>query len=152
MADEGLSHATLCQIAFVVDDIEKAAKAWAAVLGLPTPGWSMVDPYETSHAQYKGKPTAARAKMAFFQLGSMAIELIEPVGGPSTWRDDLGAGGSRIHHIAFQVKDAEQATQCLERQGIRVVQTGDYPGGRYVYLDAVSHLGTVLELLATRQG
>ena len=151
MADEGLSQGKLCQIALVVEDIEKASKAWAAALGVPVPPWSLTDTADKSHARYRGRPTEAQAKLAFLPLGQVTIELIEPVGKPSTWHDGL-AGRSKVHHVAFHVADADQATRRLQDQGLDLVQTGDFTGGRYVYLDATAQLGTILELLADRPG
>lgn len=151
MAAEGLTQqGTLTQIAWVVDDIERASRAWAEALGVEVPKWSLTDPREQANTSYRGKPTEARAKLAFFRLGQVSIELIEPVGGPSTWRDGLGEGGCRVHHVAFHVKDADRAVAHLQGQGAAVVQTGDYAGGRYVYLDTAERLGVVLELLADR--
>jgi len=40
-------------------------------------------------------------------LGSLSLELIEPVGGPSTWREFLDTRGEGVHHIAFHVPDTE---------------------------------------------
>jgi len=138
----------MSQVAFVVKDIEKAAKIWAEALGLDAPKWIITDTADTAHTLYKGKPTEARAKLAFLNLGQVTIELIEPVGGPSTWLDGLKTGG--VHHIAFNVQDADAAGAALAEQGMKVIQTGDYTGGRYVYIDASAQLGTVLELLAKR--
>jgi len=151
MAAEGLTQqGMLTQIAFTVPDIEKASKAWAAALGVPVPEWHLTDPVEQAHTKYQGRPTPARAKLAFFNLGQVSIELIEPVDGPSTWRDGLEAVGYGVHHVAFHVEDADAAVARLGEQGVPVVQTGDYTGGRYIYLDAIKQLGVTLELLAKR--
>jgi len=150
MADEGLAAETVCQVALVVKDIEKASKAWAEALGLPVPEASLTGPAEETGARYHGRPTAARARLAFFNLGPITIELIEPVGGPSTWRDGLGEGDGAFHHLAFRVRDAERTVERLQAQGMEVVQTGDFPGGRYIYVDRRERLGVTLELLASR--
>jgi catechol 2,3-dioxygenase-like lactoylglutathione lyase family enzyme len=149
-AQNGLSSGRLCQIAFVVDDIDKASQRWAAALGVAVPQWHITDSYEKSNSRYHGQPTGARAKLAFFKAGAVDIELIEPIDAPSTWRDCLGAGGASLHHVAFSFENSDAAEQHLVAQGMEVVQTGDFTGGRYVYVDARDHLGTVIELLAKR--
>jgi len=149
MADEGLAAETLCQVAITVKDIEKASKAWAAALDLPVPEARLTGPAEETHARYHGRPTEAQARLAFFNLGPITLELIEPVGEPSTWRDGL-ASGSAVHHLAWQVRDADAAAARLQAQGIPVAQTGDFRGGRYVYLDARERLGVTIELLGSR--
>jgi 4-hydroxyphenylpyruvate dioxygenase-like putative hemolysin len=80
-------------------------------------------------------------------MGQLSLELIEPVGGPSTWREFLDQKGEGVHHMAFVVQDTDEAVSFLEEAGIEVIQQGDYTGGRYTYLDSVSLLGVVLELL-----
>ena len=146
MADGKLADETLCQVALVVEDVEAASKAWAQALGVPTPEWHLTDPRGKAHTLYRGKPTEARAKLAFFRLGPVAIELIEPVGEPSTWHDGL-AGPAAVHHVGFHVEDAEAVLERLRGQGMEVVQTGDYTGGRYVYVGSKRRLGVTLELL-----
>jgi hypothetical protein len=35
----------------------------------------------------------------------------------------------------------------LEAKGLSLVQRGEYPGGRYAYIDGNAQLGAILELL-----
>ena len=45
----------------------------------------ITDPIDRSHATYRGVPTTARAKLAFFKVGpSLELELIQPDSQPST--------------------------------------------------------------------
>ena len=76
-----------------------------------------------------------------------SLELIEPIGGPSTWQEFLDERGEGVHHIAFFVEDTDQVVALLEGNGIAVVQQGDYTGGRYTYVDSAPALGVILELL-----
>lgn len=147
MADENLGSTTVVQVAIVVRDIEAKARAWAEILGVPVPDVRLTDPAATSHAEYRGQPTPARAKLAFFNLGQVSLELIEPVDGPSTWRDQLDKHGESLHHIAFRIKGMKERVAYLEGKGIPLVQRGEYKGGRYAYLDGIAQLGAVLELL-----
>jgi archaellum component FlaG (FlaF/FlaG flagellin family) len=80
-------------------------------------------------------------------MGQVSLELIEPIGGPSTWREFLDEKGEGVHHIAFFVKDTGEAVRFLDGVDISVVQQGDYTGGRYTYMDSASALGVALELL-----
>lgn len=146
MADK-LAPTTVTQIAIVVRDIEQKKRAWAEVFGLPVPEVITTATPDQTHIQFKGKPTEARAKLAFFEMGNVTVELIEPVGGPSTWRAFLDRHGEGVHHIAFKVKNTEETVGFLEGKHIRVEQQGDFVGGKYTYLDASRPLGVILELL-----
>ncbi|MGB9863938.1 MAG: VOC family protein, partial [Candidatus Saccharicenans sp.] len=84
---------------------------------------------------------------AFFRLKNITIELIEPVGGPSTWREFLEQHGEGVHHLAFEVKGMEAKVKALAAMGLPLLQKGDYEGGRYAYVDGTGCLAVILELL-----
>ena len=147
MSNQTLGTTTVVQIGIIVGDIESKAQAWADVLGLPVPKVIITDTVNLAHTEYKGESTPARAKLAFFDLGQVALELIEPIDGPSTWKDQLDQHGESLHHIAFFIKGMKEKVAYLEAKGIPLVQRGDYTGGRYAYLDGTARLGTILELL-----
>jgi len=136
------------QIAFVVHDIEKASQAFARFLGVENPGYTVTDIEEKAQTKYMGKPTKARAKLSFFHVGpNVDIELIEPDLEPSVWRRDLDQNGEGFHHIAFGIKGMKEKNAVLEANGMPLVQSGEYTGGRYAYHDAGNTLKMVLELL-----
>ncbi|MFO7916720.1 MAG: VOC family protein [Anaerolineae bacterium] len=147
MAESVLGSDVVCQVAVVVENVERTSEAWAELLGVEVPDWSMTDPAVKSHIEYKGETTEARAKLAFFDLGQVRLEIIEPVGRPSTWGEFLDEHGQGLHHIAFFVEGMDEALTGLEEQGLTLVQRGDYTGGRYAYVDGTSQLGCILELL-----
>jgi len=103
MTQPALGTTTVTQVGLIVRDIEAKARAWAAILGLPMPHIIVTDPVDIAQTEYQGHPTPARAKLAFFHMGQVDIELIEPIDGPSTWRDQLDAHGDSLHHIAVRV-------------------------------------------------
>ena len=147
MTEPTLGNNVVTQIGIVVRDIETKSRAWSMILGLPLPEIIVTDTWEKAQTEYKGAPTRARAKLAFFHMGGVDIELIEPIDEPSTWRDQLDRHGDSLHHIAFQIKGMQERVAYLDAQGLPLLQRGEYTGGRYAYLDGVSQLGTVLELL-----
>ena len=135
------------QIGIIVKDIEKVSQTYADFFGVEKPKWNWTDGYEKSHAEFNGKPSDARAKLAFFDMGQLQIELIEPDENISTWREFLDKHGEGVHHIAFQVKDMDEKIEALEKNGMPLVQKGDYEGGRYAYIDTFSKLKVIIELL-----
>jgi len=147
VSEETIKTRQVAQIGIVVPDIEAAARAWAQVFGLPVPPIIVTDPLEKAQTEYRGEPTAAQAKLAFFRFENIDIELIEPISAPSTWREQLEQHGPSLHHIAFRIQGMAATRGALEEHGIRLVQRGEYTGGRYAYLDALGPLGVVLELL-----
>ncbi len=147
MTSTPLGTAIVTQVAIVVKDIEAAIAAWSTLLGVPQPNVIVTDTVDQAHTEYKGRSTPARAKLAFFPLGQVTLELIEPLGEPSTWNDQLVAHGQSLHHIAFQVKGMQARVDELTEHGMHLVQRGDYTGGRYAYVDGQERFGAVVELL-----
>lgn len=147
MASSSFGDKKVMQVGLIVEDIEAAVQAWAQVLGVEPPSIVTTDPLEIARTEYQGKPTAAQARLAFFDLGQVALELIQPIGEPSTWNDQLAAHGSSLHHIAFQIKDMNKHIDDLAGHGLQLIQRGEYTGGRYAYLDGQKKFGTVIELL-----
>ena len=147
MSAKPLTSTAMCQVGVIVRDIERSAKVFAALFGVPVPAISTTDPADKSHIQYRGAPTQARAKLAFFKAGPLQLELIEPLGEPSTWKEFLSKRGEGLHHIAFHVPDTELEAKSLAEHGLKVVQKGDYTGGRYSYVEGEPLAGVILELL-----
>lgn len=142
-----LGSTEVTQIAVIVRDVEAAARRYAKLFGAEVPPVVLTDPEETAHTRYRGQPTAARAKLAFLPIGTLVLELIEPVDGPSTWQQALQERGEGLHHIAFEVTGMDGVLDGLAAEGIQVLQQGDYTGGRYAYLDSEAAFGMVIELL-----
>ncbi|NOZ29279.1 MAG: VOC family protein [Chloroflexi bacterium] len=135
------------QVAIIVKDIEQTARRYADLFGMEMPQIHITDPEEKTHIRYRGQPTQGRAKLAFFQMGPIALELIEPIDGPSTWQEFLDTHGEGVHHIAFHVEGMDEVLELLESKGMPLVQRGEFTGGRYAYVDTTSQLGVMLELL-----
>ena len=139
----------ITQIGIVVKDIEETSQAYAKLFGMETPQVIETDGYSKTNAHYRGEPTKARAKLAFIRLENITIEIIEPIGGPSTWQEFLDKHGEGVHHIAFRVEDMDKTIAMLETKGGELVQRGDFTGGSYSYVESQDKLKTIIELLTS---
>ncbi len=150
---DNLGSTTLAQVAIVVHNIDEAAQRYADILGMPVPQTITTAPGLEVNQTYRGAPSDARAKLAFFSVGQVEIELIEPLGGASTWQEVLDRKGECVHHIAFWVEGMQKSVNFLKSRGIPMIQRGDMGEGQYAYFDAEQQLGVTLELLENvRQG
>jgi methylmalonyl-CoA/ethylmalonyl-CoA epimerase len=59
-------------------------------------------------------PSKARVRQAFFHFDNISLELLEPVGGPSTWKEFLDSNGEGVHHIAFEIRDMDDRISSME--------------------------------------
>ena len=140
----------LVQIGIVVGDVEKYAKRYAEFFGVEEPEIIWSEAEETAKTLYHGKGTKGRVKQAFFEFDNICIELLEPVGGPSTWQEFLERHGEGVHHIAFEVKGMDGHIAEMEERGAGLIQQGRWTGGsggRYAYFESEGQLGVILELL-----
>jgi methylmalonyl-CoA/ethylmalonyl-CoA epimerase len=145
-----LPNKKMVQVAVIVKDVEETAKKWADLLGVEVPKAVVSEPATTAGTMYRGKPTEGRVKMVFFKLENLSLELLEPVGGPSVWREVLEEKGECIHHIAFEVKGMDEHIRNIEKKGMPLTQRGRWTegsGGCYAYFDSEEELGVILELL-----
>ena len=136
----------ICQIAIVVRDIEKTAARFSEILGMPKPRVFTLPPVEEAHTRFRGKPTRTQAKLAVFDLGAVVLELTEPDSEPSSWKEFLDTRGEGVHHIGFMVDDLAATLDTLSKKGMPERHSGDYPGGRYVFVESAEQLGVLLNL------
>jgi len=135
------------QIGIIVRDIEKKVATYAECFGFEKPSIHLTDARDTARTEYRGKPSDARAKLAFFEFPNIEVELIEPDDQDSTWKEYLDKNGEGIHHIAFVINGMERVVSNLQKSEMSLVQKGEYIGGRYAYMDGKDPLGIILELL-----
>ncbi|MCM3690433.1 VOC family protein [Neobacillus niacini] len=145
--ENALGTNVIAQIGILVNDIEKTSQAYADFFGIDKPEWSLTDKLEKAQTEFEGDPTEARAKLAFFDMGSLQLELIEPDHSPSTWRKHLDEHGEGPHHIAFFIKGMKEKIALMEGNQMPLLQKGEYTGGRYAYMDTFKDLKIILELL-----
>ncbi|QJD86699.1 VOC family protein [Cohnella herbarum] len=147
MVNNALGNNVITQIGLLVNDIEKTSQKYAEFFGIEKPNWFWTDTADIARTEYRGEPSEARAKLAFFDMGSLQLELIEPDHNPSTWRESLERNGEGFHHIAFMVKGMKEKIAVLEAGGMQLLQKGEYTGGRYAYMDTFQDLKVLVELL-----
>lgn len=137
---------TICQVALVVKDLDKAAEEYAKLFGVPKPVSFRVPEERIAHTTFKGVPSKTRARLAVFDLGQVVLELTEPDDEPSSWKEFLEENGDGIHHIAFMTDDREKAVKYFEENGMPVRHYGEYEGGNYTVFDSKEKLGTFVQV------
>jgi methylmalonyl-CoA/ethylmalonyl-CoA epimerase len=135
---EGVAH-----VGFVVPDLAEAVAQARRVYGLAEEDFRYVpEPGEE-----------AATRFAFYSVGDLEFELIEPVS--EEFRNILLAtpsGGAGINHVAWRVVNIEAAVACLLEHGVKpghVTPSGVVTIGakKMVYLDPDTTGGLVIELL-----
>jgi hypothetical protein len=138
------------QIAIVCKDVNACAQHWSQLLGKPAPKPRTTLPGGEVHLTYRGKPSTGQATLTFFDVGQdLVVELIQPVGPDTHWKEFLDRNGEGVHHIAFKIRDLDKTIASFNEQGMPLIQRGrfDKNNGDYCYMDTKDKLGVTIELL-----
>ncbi len=102
-------------IGIAVHSIEQAEKFYRDVLGLqPEKGEEIV---------------SQGVRTAFFTVGEVRIELLEPINDRSPVARFLAKRGEGIHHIAYATDDIEAQLKIAGEHGCRLIHTQPVTGG-----------------------
>jgi catechol 2,3-dioxygenase-like lactoylglutathione lyase family enzyme len=140
----------ITQYAFVVRDVAKVSDFYQRIgLGaLPFDRMISID------RMYRGRPVPFEMYLGWGRTGDVPFEWIQSLVGPSVYDEYLQAHGEGFHHVAFNVRDMDEAIALMETRGAKVTQSGgwDFPDskGRFAYLDTERVGGVSTELLWNR--
>lgn len=139
------------QLALVVPDVEESIHAYWSLLGIgPWKIYTVGGPHLTN-VTYRGKPASFKIRYGLAMSGSLTMEVIQPLEGPSIWDEYLDSRGPTLHHFNFYVPDFDVAARHMDAEGWTTVQTGDGFGrtrdGRFAYYDHGSDIGCIVELV-----
>ena len=121
-------------IGIAVRSIDQARPFFEKVLGLPCEGEEVVE--------------SQKVKTAFFAVGEVHIELLEPTSDDSPIAKFLENKGEGIHHIAYKTDDIENQLGQAKESGCRLIHEKPIAGagGKQVaFLHPKSTYGVLME-------
>ena len=89
-----------------------------------------------------------KVRIAFFKVGEISIELLEPTGEDSPIYKFLETRGEGIHHVAFQTDNIPDQLQLASRAGCRLIHEAPVEGGhgkQVAFLHPKTTLGVLIE-------
>jgi methylmalonyl-CoA/ethylmalonyl-CoA epimerase len=135
------------QLGIVVRDLQKAVDNYWEKLGIG-PWMSMrIEPPLLRDLTLRGKLVEASMMAAIAQSGSIQLELIQPLEGPSIWKEFLEERGGGIHHVQSLDQDPEAALATFREMGVEVLMSGRIGDNIFYYMDTEPLLGTIYELI-----
>lgn len=124
----------IAHIAIAVRSLDEQIRYYRHVLGLPL-----------VHREDVAKDDV---RVAMFNVGGIAIELLEPITETSPVAKFIAQRGEGIHHIAYEVDDVNRSLAELKAKGIKLVDEEARPGadGRWVgFLHPKATFGVLTE-------
>lgn len=126
----------LDHIGVAVKDLDQAMKLYKDVFGIEP---SLI--YESSYT---------KAKIAFFPIGNVNVELIQPVSSDSVMGKFLEKRGEGIHHIAYRVRDVDASLNHVDAKGVQLIDKKSRKvreNERVAFLNPNSTNGVLIELI-----
>lgn len=102
-------------LGIAVKNLEQAMKIYTDSLGLKLIQVEVLD--------------KANLRIAFFSVGGVLIELLAPMSEEAGVAKFIAQKGEGIHHIAYRVKDIENALKDLKEKGVKLTDEKSRPGG-----------------------
>jgi hypothetical protein len=123
-----MSHYTLFQQAYFVNDLDEAINQWTNLYGAGP--FAVTHHHQCDRFMYRGTDAEADVSYAFGYLGDTMIQfIVQHDDTPSIYREMYAAGEQGYHHMAYLVRDFEAEYQ-------RLIDLGFEPACR-LYADGV---------------
>lgn len=140
------------QVAFVVRDLDAAVRHWADDLGIgPWSVWTMRPP-ALRETLYRGQPVKFGLRHALAWSGNVQFELVQPLEGPSIFRDQLDATGEGPNHVGVVVEDHPAAVADFVARGFTPLQSatgfGASQDGAFAYFSPPDGISAIVELIS----
>ena len=90
-----------------------------------------------------------KVRVAFFRVGDLRIELLEPTDPESPISKFLEKRGPGLHHLAFAVDDIQARIAEFQESGIRMIDSEPRQGAHHMqiaFLHPKSSFGVLTEL------
>ncbi len=121
-------------LGIAVKNLDEAIKYYENVLGLPCEG--------------KEEVASQKIRTAFFNVGGVHIELLEPTSEDSPVAKFMAKNGPGIHHLAFATDDVSSQLEKAKGEGVRLINESPVPGAggkQIAFLHPKSTMGVLTE-------
>lgn len=127
------------QVALIVKDLEKSMREYSETVGWGP--WTIYEyePPRIHDTVVRGKPSEFTWIGAETSVGNTYVELLQPLEGPSIFREFLDHHGEGLHHIGYWAKsmeEAEQIKQMYAARGVPVLMSSWIDKVYFYYLDS----------------
>lgn len=138
---------SIMQIAYVVEDLEKAATNHARLTG--NGPFFLLEHLEVVKPRYRGEATELDVSIALGYSGGLCVEFIQQHGEtPSVYKELLDTRGGGFHHWGVMTWQFDEEVARYQKEGAEVAFEGAVAvGGRFAYMDTTAELGGMIELI-----
>ena len=139
----------IIQIGIIVRDLQRAVNNYWATFGIGPWQTIKMEPPILTDVSIRGKPVEASMLAAIAQNGNIQLELIQPLEGPSIWKEFLEERGEGLHHVQPLAQDTKAVLAAFKEMGVEVLMSGKIADNIFYYMDTEPLLGIILEFIET---
>lgn len=136
----------ITQVCVVVRDIQAAMEHYWKILGIGPWRIHTFEPPGLTNTTIHGGEQPYTMKLAVAEVGDVQWELVEPLEGPSIYKEFLDERGEGLHHVKFAVDDYDEAVSAFGAKKIGVLMSGTFRGGTFAYMETEDTLGMIAEI------
>ncbi|HXQ92719.1 MAG TPA: VOC family protein [Nitrososphaerales archaeon] len=140
----------ITQVAVVVKDLRKTMESYHKVLGWGP--WSVYEhkPPILHDTTLHGKQVSYTMLGAEVHCDPIDFEILEPLDGPSIYKEFLEERGEGLHHVSVVSprEDVHAALDDFKKQGIEVAMSGLIGNIEFYYMDTDPMLKMVAETVS----
>jgi len=128
-------------IGVVVRDIDKAIEFLSSTYAI---GRSQIIGDYTPRNEELLAGRVFKVKLATVEMGSIKLELLQPLNEESILAQFLKSNGEGLHHIAFSVSNFDKVMSKLRAQGVEMLVGGRVGGLRWAYMNTGAKPGGII--------
>jgi len=139
----------ISQIAVVVNDLKRTMEQYTSLLGWGP--WHVYrhEPPRLHGTMVRGESVEYTMLGAETHVGEMGFELLQPLEGPSIYKEWIEQHGEGLHHVAVMLHDFAESTEFkrrFEQFGAPILMSGRIGETiEFYYLDTEPSLKIILE-------
>ena len=143
---------TICQMAYVVEDLDAAIDWWIKKTGVGP--WFVLPSFGGEGHVYRGAPCTSNVAIAMSFAGSTNIELIQPLdNNPSVYKETIDKTGYGFHHFGVARDDIEDEVERRIARGEVMLQRAPVPtGGSVAFFEGGEGAPGFVELIPATAG
>jgi methylmalonyl-CoA/ethylmalonyl-CoA epimerase len=139
------------QVCIVSEDLDATIREYSDRVGIG-PWW--IHEYaapELTGCTLRGRPVEHSFAIALAWTGDFNWEVIQPLKGPSIYREFLETRGMGMHHVGIMLQDLNHdwasIRRLLDARGCEIVQEGRWQDIAWLYFETPGPTGACFEII-----
>lgn len=137
------------QVCVVVHDLDATIRDYVERTGIGPWAVYTYAPPDLQNMRIRGVETPYSMRLALAWTNGFMWEVIQPLDGPSTYREFLDTHGEGMHHVLIQhtCSNLSEAIKEFGKRDCPPLMEGHYKGTNFAYVETQVPLKLVLELV-----